>query len=381
MITGMNLTFVDDKLQNLVPTSSDEFAVIDDEKWKEGLIGQPEVLIQDDPARHFKHHEIIVEVLKADPIATIQPLQTAHEWIALLKSGKIVHLNLETVDLQPLAHLPQIPDDPLLRVSLDGNFCSVTESHGRTGTVLNLKTGQVTMQLDRGPYSHEHTTFPVAMFEHEGKSYIIHGTGWNRLDISDPASGELLTQREYEKVEKGKRPRHYLDYFHGCLFMSPDQRHVIDDGWVWHPIGIIRCWDVMKWLTNNVWESEDGDSVKHVISRLYYWDGPLYWLDNQRIAVWGFGDDDEWLIPAVTIFDATTGSRVNWFPGVQKGELYFDTFLFSVGEHSTEVWNIETEARINVTENFSPTAYHLTSREFLTVGHNGVLHLSRFTKQ
>src|SRR5262249_44448040 len=132
----------------------------------------------------------------------------------------------------------------------------------------------------------------------------IHRTAWNRLDLSDPASGRLLTERGPTSFRRGEeRPEHYLDYFHGALYLSPQNRFVLDDGWVWHPVGIPRVWSLERWISDNVWESEIGAARLRLCARDYYWDHGMAWIDDARVAVGGIGDVDIEMIDGARIFD------------------------------------------------------------------------------
>jgi hypothetical protein len=69
------------------------------------------------------------------------------------------------------------------------------------------------MSIYREDYYAEHCPFPLAFVQRDSKWLLIHATQWNRLDVSDPATGELLTDRPLPQVETGKsRPKHDLDY-------------------------------------------------------------------------------------------------------------------------------------------------------------------------
>jgi hypothetical protein len=90
----------------------------------------------------------------------------------------------------------------------------------------------------------------------------IHRTSWNRLDLSDPATGAPLSDRGPTSYRQGEpRPDYYLDYFHGRLHVSPGAKHIADDGWVWHPVGLVTVWDLEAWL-GSAWESEDGPTKR-----------------------------------------------------------------------------------------------------------------------
>jgi hypothetical protein len=207
---------------------------------------------------------------------------------------------------------------------------------------------------------------------------LVHGTAWNRLDISDPTTATLLTQRSLTIPEQGKdRPEHYLDYFHCGLTISPNQDHIADNGWVWHPVGVVASWNLSRWLHENVWESEDGPSKQRLCWRSYFWDGPLCWIDEKHLAVWGLGEDDEWLIPAVVIFDVVSGQQERWFAG-PKGTLVFDRYLFSADQtEGTSVWDEATGERLLREDSFCPLRYHRGTKSFLTILPDGGFQISK----
>src|SRR5436853_2875776 len=97
------------------------------------------------------------------------------------------------------------------------------------------------MYISREIYHSEHCPFPLAFVQHNTKWLLIHATQWNRLDVSDPATGELLTVRPSPQLEADKsRPEHDLEYFHATVLPSPEGRWIADNGWGWQPIGIVR---------------------------------------------------------------------------------------------------------------------------------------------
>jgi hypothetical protein len=51
------------------------------------------------------------------------------------------------------------------------------------------------MTLDNGGSHAETVPFSLAFACHRGQDVVIHRTAWNRLDVSDPATGRLLTAR------------------------------------------------------------------------------------------------------------------------------------------------------------------------------------------
>ena len=67
--------------------------------------------------------------------------------------------------------------------------------YGRYGRVYDLAGGRCTLELDAGAAHEETVPFSFAFAEHRGRTVAIHRTDWNRLDVSDAASGALLTER------------------------------------------------------------------------------------------------------------------------------------------------------------------------------------------
>jgi hypothetical protein len=287
-------------------------------------------------------------------------------WVALTDGGRLFRLNLDEGDCEGLAQTS--PRFDALHLSPDGRFAAAVEKLGQRGVVVDLATGRVTMELDRGSYFEEHCVFPAAFAVVDDRLVFVHGTAWNRLDVSDPRTGELLTARPEPPHERDQPlGEHYLDYFHCGLHVSPGGEHVAEDGWVWSPVGVTTSWSLGRWLRENVWESEDGPS-KRELCVCDVWDRPLCWLDARRLAVWGLGEDEsEGIIAAVRIFDVTTGGEERWFAG-PKGEMVFDRLLFcSHAEEGTTVWDVATGERLLRDAAVRTIRYHRGAKSFLTV--------------
>lgn len=372
------------------------FDKIEEEGDWYGILGQPQVRIADHSLR-FEHETFVIPELRGTTFLNLQPIEgTAGTWLGCTPAGSLIEIDLVRRQARPIAQLKEDAldfDDSLIRtateawkkgprvavhVSRDGDLAAVANTYGSRGAVVDLGSGQITMTLNRGDYHVDVSTFPLALIEHDNRTLVVHGTDWNRLDVSDARTGVLLTQRKPTSYNRGQpRPPHHLDYFHGSLASSPGQEFVADNGWVWHPVGVIRTWSLRRWVEENVWESEDGPTKKSMIWRDYYWDGPLCWLDDRQLCVWGYGKDDEWLIPAVMIFDVHTGKMEKWFAG-PKGSLVFDEHLFSFDpSEGMTVWDIQTGERLAHEPNFCPAGYHRNGRHFLTIKEDGAVQVSR----
>jgi hypothetical protein len=263
-----------------------------------------------------------------------------------------------------------------LHVSASGLFAAVVNDYGRLGEVIDLRAGRVTMALDNGGGHAETVPFSLAFARHQGRDVVIHRTAWNRLDVSDAASGRLLTAREPTSYLSGEpRPGHYLDYFHGALDLSPDGTRIFDDGWIWHPAGIPVTWELAAWLDGNPWESEDGPT-RTGFCGLEYWDRTFTWIGSHRVAIEDISDDQT--PPCTRVFDLVQAASPG--PGRTRqaaeiailhgpeGRFFSDgTTLLSSGEDGLSLWDPLTGARTGFTTGFIPAYYHPAARELLEV--------------
>jgi hypothetical protein len=260
-----------------------------------------------------------------------------------------------------------------LHVSGCGRFAAVVNDYGKRGILVDLQRGVVTRVLDGGDYYSDPVPFSFAFVNVRGRALGIHRTDWNRLDISDPATGELLSERAPTQYKEGEpRPPHYLDYFHGALYVSPNGTYILSDGWVWHPVGVPTIWRVEDWCHSNAWESEDGPSKLDICVREYYWGHAMCWIDEKRLAIGGIGDDDEKMIDGARIFDVTLAGKASpmWRSDLRwpleiatvqgPAGLFFSDgkSLFSAGPSGLSRWDIAGNLRTGHIAGFYPTQHH-----------------------
>lgn len=372
---------------NLRPVSPERFARIEEEGfwgWDRGaILGRPEVLER--PAGlSFRQEEVAPTGTIPGAVADLKPIPAAAgaETLILTDGGDLIRVDSDQGVARRLMNILDVgatlAPKLSLHVSPGGEMAAVVEARGRHGIVLDLEAGRPTMALDRGDYHEEQTDFPAVFFEAGGRLLLVHGTDWNRLEISDPRTGRTLTDRTSASYATGQgRPEHDLDYFHGSLSISPKGERIVDNGWVWHPAGVVVTWSLRRWVEENPWESEDGPTKRDLCARCYFWEGPLCWIDDRTLAVWGYGTDDENLIPAALIFDAESGQLVRWFAG-PSGTFAFDRYLFSYSaEAGTSAWEVATGERVLHDPSFCPMAYHPGAGQFVTVTPGGGFLLSR----
>ncbi|TYP67392.1 hypothetical protein [Paenibacillus methanolicus] len=314
-------------------------------------------------------------------------LAKENTYVAITKNKKIIELDTMQESCNDLFALEseeiEINFDEAISIlaSSDSNIIAVFNTYGRFGLVIDLSVKQIVMQFSRDDYHFNQTIFPVSFYTRNNQILLIHGTKWNRVDISNPFTGEVLTSREDPEFRminnKPECDDHYLDYFHGQLLVSPNNEWVVSNGWEWHPYGSVTVWNMNQWIANNCWESEDGDSKKELWRYKEEWNDPICWLSNTTVGILGKNDsnfcDDEINMPTGNLFrvyDVCNGVLLNEFE-ITYGQLIFDTFLYcSSKDTGLRVYNISKGEVLFEDHAIYPQAYHSTSKEFLEVNTN-----------
>jgi hypothetical protein len=325
----------------------------------------------------FLNHTITLHSPCPEKIIDTHPLEVNNQRgiIALTDQREFYKLDIEKAAWIKLFSIPDSPIDwnelVVFHISRNGKFAAVVNQNGPHGIVFDLETGCITMLLDRKTYHNENCNFSIAFIEHNNRTLIIHATDWNRLDISDPKTGQLLTDRAPTQYKTGEpRPEHYLDYFHCGLLVSPNCKWIADDGWIWQPFGEIHVWNIAQWIERNVWESEDGPTKKAYYQRVSVWDYPICWIDDKYLAICGIdGEYSDELIPSIiNVADVENGGSRILFSGPEEGNFVFDQHLFDFSkEIGMTIWDINTGERIFVDHSFCPDIYLAQSKQFLTL--------------
>jgi hypothetical protein len=337
-------------------------------------------------------------------IVDIAPIDQESQsiWLMLAEDGRLLRHDTHSGKSEVVGQI-RLPSesarDPFaghtlaqrLHVSHDGEFAAVVSDYGQYGQVIDLRSGKITLKLDGGKYHPETVPFSFRFASWQGRVVVIHRTAWNRLDVSDASSGQLLSERGPTAYQKGEqRPEHYLDYFHGALYLSPKGTRILDDGWVWHPVGIPVVWSVDQWLSGNIWESEDGKTKRDVCARNYYWDHGVAWINEETVAIGGIGDDETEIVDGARIFDITsTGPaspewRSDWqwarevtaFAG-PAGRFFSDgKWLYSASKSGMSRWDPKTGTRTGHIDQFNPTHHHVGAGELAQLSEGAIVRWS-----
>ncbi|MCW6009023.1 hypothetical protein K1W54_31445 [Micromonospora sp. CPCC 205371] len=355
-------------------------ARVDEDEWEcEGFRGKPEVKERPEPIPGaLRRVRLPFAPLDAAPIPSLP-----HRWL-LLDKGAVVRwrsdqneavgrVRLKMPARAGEGYFKDQPARPRLHASPSGRYCAVVTDFGRYGTVVDLTSGRRTATLDRDGHYPGTTYFPFAFVSHVAGERFIHATGWNRLDVSDAATGRLLTDRAFLVPEGSRLPDHHLEYFHGALAVSPDGRWVADDGWVWHPVAMPSVWDLSAWW-QNPYETEDGPSIRRLAHRSD-WNMSMCWLGG-KLAVGGLGGlEDSPLLPGVRIFHPETGAEENAFAGPEGALFAAGGKLVSAAPGGAEFWDAGTGERLGRIPAFVPIRHHPASGELLQLaGDTAILH-------
>ncbi|KUL24831.1 WD40 repeat domain-containing protein [Actinoplanes awajinensis] len=287
---------------------------------------------------------------EAGTVLDLAPGGAPGSWLTLDDTGRVGRWDIGSGTWR---HLATAARKGQLRLHADpaGRFAAVVEDHGRYGTVLDLGTGLATTELDGGDHHAEHVPFAFRFLERDGRALAVHRTAWNRLDVSDVTTGELLTAGEQD-----------LDYFHGELHLSPGADRLLDDGWVWHPVGVPVVWSLDGGLPGNRLD---------VCAREYYWGHAMTWIGDDLVAIEGIGDDDEDMAPGARIFDVTGAGdavEVTTIPG-PTGRFFSDgRRLFSSDEAGLRAWDPRTGDLLATEPGFAPTHHDAVHRVLLSLG-------------
>jgi hypothetical protein len=167
-------------------------------------------------------------------------------------------------------------------------FCVIYQ---RLGTkALLLRNGKIIRELDRSFYCAESYEYPVCLLSHASRTLLVHCPDeYNQIEIEDAATGECLTRRT------GKAD----DCFHSRLQPSPNGVRVLSAGWIWHPLDIVRYFDVAEALAapdclNRLWSFSPASGHDSLVEETSAWwvQASATWL-NDDIAVLTGGDAED----------------------------------------------------------------------------------------
>lgn len=232
--------------------------------------------------------------------------QPTLEFLLVEDNRTVSIFNPEAETVEPVSTLP--PDINLgnLEIYSFKTYVALVDNKGTAGIVWNLEDSQYQKDLVRGDYQVEHCSFPIAFYEKDNQTFLIHGTDWNRLDITCLETDELLTDRRIDQDSE----LNYLDYFHSQLAVSPDNKYFISNGWYWQPYDVITIYTIADFL--HLYELEHREVSLDGRDAGYLWDRPLAWVDPETFAIgWNQQEvDDDEEFPSELLFITARDNQI-----------------------------------------------------------------------
>ena len=193
----------------------------------------------------------------------------------------------------PIIHLPGIDTKAKIKLYVHEPWVCVTERFGTHAVLVHLENASV-REMCREDYHANVSSYSVGFLERNGRTLLIHQTEWNRLDIMDAITGECLTAREIDRIEKEPghwgeddewvspiyEEKNYIDYFHSLLHVSPNGEYFLSNGWIWTPIGQIICF-----RSDDFIKRYEQSNVSIDYSSTYNWDRPCAFIDDNRFVI------------------------------------------------------------------------------------------------
>ncbi|MCP3921590.1 MAG: hypothetical protein GY714_03300 [Desulfobacterales bacterium] len=374
--------------------------------YLESIEGKPGIKIDINNNLFFKHRVISIDKLTDTEILFSIAMENnkKEEYLFLTAQNQLIKIDFETLKIHELPHI--LADSKIdftknveMKLSKDCKLLAVYNLFGQYGMVYDLESMTELIELDRGDYHVDVTPFTFAFHQYKCKTLIITSTDWDMIDVIDPESKQILTKRKWEELPEDRSEEMHGAEFRSSVYISPNGNWIVEDGWLWHPIGRIIRWDLNQWIENNKWEADDGKSIEILRDAEYSWGNPVSWIDDDNLLVWGYGNDDDYMLASAVIYDINTCEVKYWFYG--PGNNYIiDEYLFSwnhksmwekskmdngsyyqeridKGMESFSVWDIESGALILKDDQIFPAVYNRKSKIFLTLEGNGKFRLSK----
>lgn len=225
-------------------------------------------------------------------VLAIQCSNTQNEQYALFCDDNGLYHGNDDEGYVMLAQLDNInPAEKFIKIYYHFPYICVTERYGVNAAVVNISDANI-RTLSRADYHCDVSSYGIGFLKHNDNVLLIHQTAWNRLDITNLETGELLTEREiiYRKTDEMEtnqwgtfnkmESKNHIDYFHSLLHVSPDGKHFLSNGWAWHPVDYIMCFDTEQFLA----EYETcGKDTRY--ARGYVWDRPCTFVNNDMFVI------------------------------------------------------------------------------------------------
>jgi len=207
--------------------------------------------------------------------------------IVVLSDGAVMLYDVEDKVSKLIYLIPTNFSKQKLKLYYFEGYLCVVQNRSTKGFIININDPAYFKKLERSEYQVGNSSFPIGFFERDGIIHLIHGTDWNRVDITRLDNDEFLTKRGIDFKSK----TNYEDFFHSELSVSPDGRRFLSNGWVWSPFDVICSYETDQFL--KTFEA-GGTYLDFPQTTGDLWDRPLTWVSNTLVAIgYNKAEDDE----------------------------------------------------------------------------------------
>lgn len=217
-------------------------------------------------------------------------------------------------------------------------YLVVSERFGLHAWVTHLESSK-SLCLTREDYHADVSSYSIAFVQQGKQTLLLHQKAWNSLEVTVLEHAFFGTEA-MQKPTASPQHREVLDYFHSLLHVSPDGKYVLSNGWVWHPVDMIRYFSVESLVRG---EEQEGARIDYFGG--YNWDRPLAFVSDVDFVVAvdknsqyddeDMGPDEYKQLHFFRITDAADGIipchhalHADLFPcneeGELSGQLYYD---------------------------------------------------------
>ncbi|MCL1913565.1 MAG: hypothetical protein FWG10_06775 [Eubacteriaceae bacterium] len=170
-------------------------------------------------------------------------------------------------------------------------YICVSEQYGLNAAVINVNEG-VASKLARKDSQNGVSSYSIGFLECSGRTLLLYQTQYNRLDIIDLSTWQLITPRSVyygwtgEMYFNGRRLRkriagvNYINYRHSLLSISPDSKSFLSNGWGVPPEDNILFFETSLFL-------KDFEPSRKLLgySGREVWDRPCTFVGNDMFVI------------------------------------------------------------------------------------------------
>lgn len=230
-----------------------------------------------------------------------------------------------------------------ITLSKTNQYCFIYQKFGEIGVLIDLFAKKVIKTLKRDGYHNDVSSYSNLFFEHNNKEYFIYQTEWNKLDIIDLSTFEIISTRNTAYGSED-----YIDYFYSDIIVSDNGEYIVSTGWCWQPFAVMYSINTKK-IFENFNEIELQLKEKGFGFGGYYWDRAKCFIDNETIAfVYNINEfdpeDDEDKTEKIVIYNLKEHKEVKRidFNGFELNEYFepkdygswfaFNKYLYTISE-------------------------------------------------